>query len=198
MSFNCTVTQMFEIKNSSTSLGREKEKEYKTQRDTGRVAEERCHQLVLHFVELVDSTWLTDKASLLDVSHKVDLVIETDGNAIGLQVKTSDEGKAKHDANAQYHSGPYGYPDCVVAGAHRRGYEVLIDICTYTGMGAKDRYVHALKYANYFKGTVQPKLAFKRWGDLVELGLAVEVGQQELRFIADPPPVPPKLAIEED
>jgi hypothetical protein len=198
MSFNCTVTKMFQIKSSMTSLGREKEREYKSQRDSGRAAEVRCLKLVNDFVELVDSAWLTDKASLLDVSYKVDLVVETDGNAIGIQIKTSDAGKAKHDANAEYHSGPYDYPDCVVGGKHRRGYEILIDLCNYLGLGAKERYVHALKYANYYKGSIQPKLAIKRWGDLVTLGLAIEIGQQELRFIGDPPPVPPKLAIEED
>lgn len=198
MSFITTVKEMFVIKNSTTSLGRAKEAEYKAQPDVGRVAEERCLRLVVNFVELVDSAWLADKASLLDVSYKVDLVVETDGNAIGIQVKTSDAGKAKHDANAAYHSGPYGYPDCVVAGTHRRGYEVLLDLCEFTGLGATERYVKALKYANYFKGTVQPKLAIPRWGDLVELGLAMSISQRELRFIADPPPVPPKLGLDED
>ena len=196
MSFTITVKEMLVLKKAPSSLDKVTEKEYKSQPDKGRKSEERALKLVVTFVELVDSAWLAPKAGLLDVNLKVDLVVETGGNAIGLQIKTSDAGKAKHDSLAQYHTGPYGYPDCVVAGPHRRGYLVLWDLCEATGLGLNERYKKAVKDANYFKGTVQPKFAFKRWGDIVDLGLAAQC-PEGLRFIPDPPPVPPDLDVED-
>lgn len=188
--FKCNIKDMENIIKQGSSVGTKMEKGYKAQVDHGRIAEERTLRLIQDFLEGVDSAWLANKASVLDTNHKVDVVVEIDGQCIGIQVKTSEEGAQKHKDNEPFFRGKYGYPDVVVAGPHIPGWKVLEQLSEFTGLGTNKRLLDAMAYAHYYKGTVRDKLLFRRPGDIISLGLASPC-PGGLRFIADPPPAPP-------
>lgn len=187
--FKCKRKDMTEIVKQGASVGGAQEIAYKTQPDLGRVAEERALSLSLDFLQGVESAWLADKATVLDTNHKVDLVIEIQGNCLGFQVKTSEEGARKHEDNAPYFAdSAHGYPDVIIAGPQRSGWDVVFQLCEKAGLNYNERCHTALAFAHAYKGRVINKRVFARPGDLIALGLA-RPHPNGLAFGADPPPL---------
>lgn len=189
--FKIKVKTMNEIKVQPTTVGTELMKVYKGKPDLGRPAEERALSIVVDFLTLVDNAWLGDKGDRLDTGYAIDLVIETDGNAIGLQIKKSEAGAEKHLAMEPHyvHKKFGGFPDVIVAGPHRTGWNVLMQLTELTELPINKRAKEAINLANAFAGTVQMKKVARRPKDLINLGLAKE-HPQGLFFFKNPPPIP--------
>lgn len=189
--FTIKVKAMNKVKNQPSAVGSDLLKVYKGQPDLGRPAEERTLSIVVNFLTLVDNAWLGEKGDRLDTGYAIDLVIETDGNAIGLQVKSSEAGAEKHLAKEPYytHKKFGGFPDVIVAGPHRSGWDVLIQLSELTHIPINKRAEEACAYAHAYKGTVRDKRCFPRPNDIIMLGLA-RPHPNGLMFGANPPPMP--------
>ncbi|MFN9173795.1 MAG: hypothetical protein ACK58N_04590 [Synechocystis sp.] len=184
--FQVKLHTMTELKQESLSIGSNTGSNYLIQRDQNRVAIERTLFLVISFFQLVDSVWIADRNTVLNTKYKVNLIIETEGNCIGLHVITSNEDASKFQEDKVDHKRWCGYPDIVVAGLQRTGWEIVDQIAELTGLCKKQRYLKAMQYAHRYKGTIQYKYSFGRWGDIVALGLAVP-RSHEFQFITNPP-----------